>query len=324
MGAHIFLVGENNFEVCIRRGIYGCVMPKKEWNTAEIIAGLLSVQVDDLVFFYVRNRGIYGLWKITSKPFFDPTPVWDNVDQTYPYRFTFESAVGNFKTPIILSDILDLHDRGLVWTFDLNPVQQKNQYKITSGEVEHLIRLLLRNNPLRTTLPLTAEPYTVSGAFPVLNADLSSSESGKIRYEGWLNAWFMQSFSAGLLKPLFGDYHEFINLVPTTYNKVMDIFLTHVETIGALNIPYKYTCIELKADKADEEDLAQVLRYEKWLARKLASGDYEMIQSVLVAHRFSEELIRYVQARRRIEEKTVRLISYKVVNGTIELQEIVP
>lgn len=85
----------------------------------------------------------------------------------------------------------------------------------------------------------------------------------------------------------------------------------------------KYTCIELKVDRATEQDLAQVLRYENWLARKLAAGDVEMIQSILVARRFADTVIDYVGARKRIEEKTVRLITYCVTDDgkRIDLQE---
>jgi len=102
MGAHIFLVGEDNFEVCTRRGVYGCVMPGTEWNKAEVIAG-------------------------------------------------------------------------------------------------------------------------------------------RVRYEGWLNAWFMRSLARG---------------------ELMDIFLTHVATVDSIDVLYKYTCIELKVDRATEQDLAQILRYQ--------------------------------------------------------------
>ena len=48
MGAHIFLVGQHNFETCILRGVYGCVMPNSERNRAEVVAGVLSIQPDDL------------------------------------------------------------------------------------------------------------------------------------------------------------------------------------------------------------------------------------------------------------------------------------
>jgi len=122
---------------------------------------------------------------------------------------------------------------------------------------------------------------------------------------------------------LLGDYREFLNLVPTTFNKVMDIFLTHVTTVDSIDILHKYTCIELKTDRATEQDLAQVLRYEDWLARKLAAGDNEMIQSVLVARRFADGVIEYVKNRQNIEEKTVRLITYCVTEDeqNIKLQE---
>src|SRR5439155_3912532 len=123
----------------------------------------------------------------------------------------------------------------------------------------------------------------------------------------WLNAWFMRTLASGGLKHMLGDYREFLNLVPTTFNKVMDVFLTHVTSVDGIEILHKFTCLELKADRATADDLAQVLRYEDWLARRLAAGDDEMIQTILVARRFADDLVEYVRSRRRIEEKTVRL-----------------
>lgn len=136
----------------------------------------------------------------------------------------------------------------------------------------------------------------------------------------------MDSLSKGELKALLGDYHEFLNLVPTTFNKVMDIFLTHVTTVDSVDILHKFTCIELKTDRATEQDLAQTLRYEDWLSRKLAGGDSEMIQSILVAKRFTEGVIEYVANRRLIEEKSVRLVTYQVVEDEphIRLLEVGP
>jgi hypothetical protein len=311
MGAHIFLVGEDNFEVCTRRGVYGCVKPSTEWNKAEVIAGILSIQPNDLVFFYVKNQGIYGLWKVVGEPYFDETKVWSDEKQVFPYRFSFEPTVGYFSIPVSLNDILDLRDKGQVWTFDLNPVQQKNQYKITTDEARQLLRLLLRNNTIRKSHPGISDPY-IPAVRGKINVELGSVESGRVRYEGWLNAWFMRSLAKGEHRDLLGDYREFLNLVPTTFNKVMDIFLTHVITMDSVDVVYKYTCIELKADNATDKDLAQILRYEDWLARKLAAGDKEMVQSVLVARSFSKAVIDYVKSRHRIEEKTVRLITYCV------------
>lgn len=325
MGAHIFLVSEDNFEVCVRRGVYGCVMPTVEWNRAEIIAGVLSIQPGDLVFFYVKNKGVYGLWKVIGEPYFDETKVWANDQQLFPFRFSFAPAVGSFLKPVVLSDVLDLHDKGRVWTFDLNPVQQKNQYKVTMNEAQELLRLLLRNNPIQQSLSPILEPY-VPLTHQRINVELTSDQNGRIRYEGWLNAWFMRALANGALKDMLGDYREFLNLVPTTFNKVMDIFLTHVKTVEMVDVLHKYTCIELKTDRASEQDLAQILRYEDWLARKLAAGDKEMIQSILVAWRFADPIINYVSNRQRIEDKTIRLVTYRLTNENqdIELQEVAP
>src|SRR3989304_646211 len=159
MGAHILLVSEANFDVCTKRGVYGCVMPTSEWNKAEVVAGILAIQPGDLVFFYVKNKGVYGLWKVVGETYFDETKVWAHEQQMFPHRFSFEPAVGHFPKPVSLSDVLDLRDKGRVWTFDLNPVQQKNQYKITMEEARELLRLLLRNNPIRECPRAIPEPH---------------------------------------------------------------------------------------------------------------------------------------------------------------------
>lgn len=323
MGAHIFLVSEENFDVCIERGVYGCVMPSKEWNRGEVVSGILSIQTGDLVFFYVKNKGVYGLWKVIGEPYFDETRIWLSKQQTFPYRFSFEAAVGQFENPVSLNDVLDLHDKGRIWTFDLNPVQQKNQYKITMDEARELIRLLLRNNPIRVVPSPIKNPYK-SKTTTKIDIDFSSREGNRLRYESWLNAWFIRALSRGELKGLLGDYREFINLVPTSFNKVMDIFLTHVTQVDGMEVLHKYTCLELKSDNADEQDLTQVLRYEDWLARKLAAGDHDMVQSVLVATRFAEGVLEYVANRRRIEKKVVRLITYRIAEEDIVLMEHLP
>jgi hypothetical protein len=51
-----------------------------------------------------------------------------------------------------------------------------------------------------------------------------------------------------------------------------------------------------------------------------------MVQSVLIAARFTDEVIEYVKNRRRIEEKMVRLLSYRVDDQkqSIELKEGFP
>lgn len=327
MGYHIFLVGENNFDICIEKGLYGGVQSrgsvKSEQMNSDVVASFSGIKVGDFVFFYVKNKGVYGLWKVNSEPFYDVTPIWADPDQFYPYRICFEPAVRKFSNPVAMPDILDLRDKGKIWTFDLGAIRIKNHHPITTNEGKELIRLLLRNNPIFAKPNVITQPYSPSKHTP-LPLSLECDKKGRLRYEGHLNAWFMQAFSSGKLKGLIGDYRDFLNFVPTSFNKVMDIFLTHVTTIDSVDILHKFTCMELKTGMVTEDDLNQIVKYENWLIRKLADGDSEMIQSILVGFDFDEKVMEYRDKRKTIEEKTVRLIRYQIKeDGTdITLNEV--
>jgi hypothetical protein len=314
MSYHIFLVGENNFDICIKRGVYGGIHPtdsaKSKQITSEIIASFSGIRVGDFVFFYVKNKGIYGLWKVTHEPFYDTTPIWSDKNQIYPYRICFVPTVRKFSKPIAMNDVLDLRDKGKIWTFDLGPITKKSHNPITSSEGKELIRLLLRNNPIFVKPDEIVQPYSHSVNQPLpLNFE---HDKGRLRYEGYLNAWFMSSFAQGKLKELIGDYGDFLNFVPTSFNKVMDIFLTHITTIDSVDILHKFTCMELKTGIVSEDDLYQIIKYENWLIRKLADGDAEMVQSILVGFKVDDKVVEYRDKRKSIEEKTVRLFQYKV------------
>jgi hypothetical protein len=313
MGSHIFLVSEHHFKKCLKYGIYGGTSHSTERINSEIIAGFEAIKPGDFIFFYVRNVGVYGLWKATSRPFFDEYDIWGEKDQKFPYRICFEPSIRYFPRPIALSDILDLRDRGKIWIFDLGAIIRKNHNPITTDEGKELIRLLLRNNPIFYPVSPIPEPYPIGNA--ALPLSLETDNKGRIKYEGFLNAWFMMSFAEGRYKDTIGEYRDFLNFVPTSFNKVMDMFLTHVTEIDGVDILHKFTCIELKTGTCTEEDLNQIIKYENWLVRKLARGDNEMVQSILVAFDFQDQVLEYIQRRKLIEEKVVRLVEYRVAKA---------
>jgi len=324
MTSHIFLVGQENFEKCLKFGVYGGAALEFQRANAEIIAGFEAIKPGDFVFFYVRNVGVYGLWKTSSFPFYDEADIYGGKDQKYPYRVCFEPSIRYFPRPIDLSDVLDLQDKGRIWTFDLGTFVKKNHHPITTEESKELIRLLLRNNPVFRPVTAILTPHAPTSTELPLN--LATDAKGHIRYEGYLNGWFMKNFALGKMKDIIGEYKDFLNYVPTSFNKVMDIFLTHVTAVDGVDILHKFTCIELKTDVCVEEDLNQIVKYENWLVRKLASGDSEMVQSILVGYDFHPKVLDYVKKRKLIEEKTVRLLKYRV-NSTqtdIVLEEVEP
>ncbi len=327
MGAHIFVVSEQNFEKSLDNGVHAIgpenlESPRRRSQNAEMIAGMESIKSGDFVFFYVTNRGVHGLWKANSQAFLDEQiDIWGEPGR-YPYAVTFEPVMRAFHKPIALNDIHDLRDRGRIWTFDLGTMARKNHHGITTEEARELVRLLLRNNPIAFPPDPIKHPY-IPTATP-LPLSLSTVGKGQLQYEGYLSAWFMRQFVRGELKDRIGEYQDFLNFVPTSFDKEMDIFLTHVTNVDGIAVLHKFTCMELKTPVATEDDLNQLVRYEDWIARKLANGDHEMVQSILVASGFRTEALDYVRKRKRIDEKTVRLVQY-VVNEThndIRLEEV--
>jgi predicted RNA-binding protein with PUA-like domain len=310
MGNHIFLASQDNFKKCLEYGVYGGISLPSERTNSEIIAGFEAIKPGDFIFFYVKNIGIYGLWRVTSRPFFDERDVWGRKDQLYPYRVCFEPCVRRFSKPIALSDILDLRDKGKIWTFELGTFTKKSHQPITTEESKELIRLLLRNNPIFYPVVQLSKPY--SNKEVALPLKLETDRKERIKIEGYLNAWFMRAFAQDKLKDVIGEYRDFLNYVPTSFNTVMDIFLTHVTTLDSVDILHKFTCIELKTGTCTEDNLNQIIKYENWLVRKLADGDSEMVQSILVAFDFQDKVLEYVQKRRLIEQKVVRLLKYRV------------
>ena len=253
MGSHIFLVNQENFEKCIENGVYAATKVQLPRVDAEVVAGMETVNPGDLVFFYVRNSGIRGLWKATSRSFLDEgLDLWGETGK-YPYAICFEPIIRDFRRPVASNDIYDLRDAGKLWTFDLGMVRNKNHYTITKDEAREIIRLLLRNNPISSAPVPIRKPHKESEL--QLPIQLNTDRRGRIEFEGFLNAWFMRSFSRGKLKSLVGDYEDFLNFVPTSFNRVMDIFLTHVTNIDGIDVPHKLTCMELKTRVGTEEDL---------------------------------------------------------------------
>lgn len=255
-------------------------------------------------------------------PFFDETNIFGNKEQKYPYRVCFEPSIRCFPRPVALSDILDLQDKGKIWTFELGSIHLKNHNPITTEEGKELIRLLLRNNPIFRSVEKIPKPYVKKDK--ELPLSLATDNKGHIKYEGYLSAWFMKNLAQGKLKDIIGDYADFLSYVPTSFNKVMDMFLTHVTQVDGIDILHNFTCIELKTDVCVEENLNQIIKYENWLVRKLASGDNEMVQSILVGYDFHDKVLEYVRKRKLIEEKVVRLLRYRVdsVKSEITLSEI--
>lgn len=96
MKAHVFITDKDTFPV-VRdnsfwgvgiKGIPNSLNKMIEDNLRNgrkpyfgMIGDMLGTRIGDIVFLYERKVGFHGIYKITSEPFFNPTPI-KCVDET--------------------------------------------------------------------------------------------------------------------------------------------------------------------------------------------------------------------------------------------------
>jgi len=256
----------------------------------------------------------------------DETPIWSSLDKVYPYRILIQSTAHTFSNPIYLSDLFDLRDKNALWSW-LGIVKRSVQI-FTDSECSEFRKLLFRNNPFGPSGRGISDPYAPLDQKP-LPINLTSDKKGRIitsgAPEGHLTAWLMGKLARRELKDLFGEYTDYINFLPTSYGKEMDILLLN-EIKDYFYKPATRlsgcTILELKADKCSVKDLSQTLKYEDWLIKKKCEGDSEMVHSVIVAHRFDNKVIDYVTKKQEIEGHSPRLINYRAYDNNVTLTPI--
>ena len=86
----------------------------------------------------------------------------------------------------------------------------------------------------------------------------------------------------------------------------------HPHTKEALS----YDIIEVKRDEFDEKALGQLIDYESWFLHKKVRGDLKMVRTTAIAKSFSDEVVDYIQKRKRIENKPIKLVKYDYDDST--------
>ena len=111
MPVHIFVTSEENFGVCVRRGLAAVPGGSRPDTTDQLVSRMATIRRGDTILFYITGKKeIHGLYRAVDRPFFDDTPIWPTREdgQTYPIRVRIESAEFSFGHPVHLSDIYDL------------------------------------------------------------------------------------------------------------------------------------------------------------------------------------------------------------------------
>lgn len=321
MPAHIFCVDEINYQICLDRGLAAIPGFFRDDVNDGLLSRMALINKGDYIIFYImKNKELKGMFQAKEKPFYDETPIWpDNENhQLYPYRVRFDITDYVFPKPINLSDIYDLKDQGLIWTFTLTrPTGKGNAlFSITNNECDEIIKLFLKVNPFYSHATPISHPHIYCK--PGFSHKLNFNEKGKPKYESTLMFCILEGIAEFRFDDIFGPYQDYVAYVPTTFNKEIDVLLIHENPFAKSEI-INYTIIEVKNGQLDEKGLSQILKYEDWFIKKKANGDMTMIRSVVIASSFSKKVIDYLAKRKEYENKEMLLLKYDFDNQVLNL-----
>ena len=322
MAAHIFTVSEENYKICIDRGLVAIPEAKEGPRHDNVMDGLLSrlyaIKENDYVLMYnIGSKKLKGVWQVEGVPFYDESPVWQ--DRIYPFRCKIRCSEYNFTNSLDLDDINDLRNAGRIWTWALQRATGTNSvFSISNSEFRILFIEFVKKNPFIFQKQFIPAPYPFHSKNLHEHLHFIDNEP---KYEFTIMALLNDAFAREQYKDIFGNYSDFLCYVPTNLGKEMDVMLMFSNPIDPSQV-ISYDIIEVKRSVFDLTALKQLVGYESWFLQKKVAGDLNMVRSTAIAKHFSDEVIDYVRKRQEIENKPIKLLEYSYLEQRLELRII--
>ena len=349
MNAHILITNEKTFPICRDRLVWGVGiegMPKTFKELVDLkssrkpyfrmLVDMLGIRKDDLVFLYERQVGFHGVYKVNSDLFFDTTKIFnianpeDFIGQKWPLRVLLK-CVNYFPKPVP-EDLLfsTPHYENIFWIWAYRKVQgARGCNTITKEAAEALIELLVKingNDQKYEKFQPYQKPKNTEKIFLPLN-----HHTGRVDLEDILRGYIINNIDRGNndgLRKIFGpksDIEWYANNVPYHITqKNIDILCFH-KNFKYTNLPlrYKYSVIELKKDIAKPVDITQLIKYSQWASGRLANGEVEMIEPILIAFDFRKEAVSKAKDS-DFNTRGVKLFKYRVASkDKIKFTEVI-
>lgn len=344
MRAHILITDNRTFPVVRDNGFWGVGVKgipskyedviKENLNNGKkpyfgMIADILGTRIGDIVFFYERQVGFHGIYKIVSKPFFDPTPI-GCVDSTWPLRLKVE-CINYFPLPVPEDLLFSSKEyESKCWGWFYRKIQGARGINTVNPETAQvLVELLVKLNGNAINKLKSMRSYPNKSAEEVTLPIGKLSKNSRVLLEDILRGWMIANIdnpNQGDIRKIFGpveDIEWFANNVPYhVTRKNIDILIYHKNAkYTGYPLRYRYTVVELKKDKAEAKDISQVIEYSKWVAGRLAGGEVEMVQPILIAFDFKKSAIMKVK-NSDFSNKGIECYRYKVVDNDIKFEKV--
>ncbi|OYD16911.1 hypothetical protein CH333_02375 [candidate division WOR-3 bacterium JGI_Cruoil_03_44_89] len=339
MKAHVFITDKNTFPIVRDNSFWGVgikAIPntfdkviKENLNNGRkpyfgMIGDILGTRIGDAVFLYERQAGFHGIYKIVSKPFFDPTPI-GCVGETWPIRVKIE-CLNYFPEPVPEDYLFSTKEyESKFWGWFYRKIQGPRGINTINPEAtEALIELLVKINGNAMNKPSQISSYSSKN---MVEIKLPLDRNGKVYLEDILRAWLITNIddtNRKDLREIFGpaeDLEWFANNVPYhVTRKNIDILCYH-KNIKYTGFPlrYKFSVVELKRDTAGDKDVSQVIEYSKWVAGRLAGSEIETVQPILIAFDFNERA-KLKAKNSDFSDRGITFVKYEVKDGEIEFR----
>ena len=334
MKAHILITNNETLPVCRDRLFWGVGIPDaptdfQEWISPKnsrkpflkMLVDMLNVNVGDLIFLYERQVGFHGVYKVNSPLFFDTAKVSNNeglfVDEQWPLRILLKNVY--YFPKAVNEDLLFSTPKyeNIFWIWAYRKSQgARGCNTITPEAAEALIELLVKVNG-RDVKYANFDPYKPQGLEKIQFS--FATQNSKVVLEDYLRGYIISKMTDDKeLEKFLGkldDIEWYANNVPYHITqKNIDILVFH-KNFRYTNAPlrYKYSVIELKKDIVKPNDVSQLIRYAQWTSGRLANGEVEMIQPILIGYDFSEDAIKKSKSA-DFNERGIILVKYKVVS----------
>jgi hypothetical protein len=341
MNAHVLITDSDTYPVCRDRLFWGigtpdCPSSFEDWVSPtnsrkpylKMLVDMLGLSIGDLAFLYERQVGFHGVYKVSSPLFFDTTSVSNSeglrVDQQWPLRIQLECLYYFPKS--VPEDLLfsTPYYENVFWIWAYRKSQgARGCNTITPDAAEALLELLVKLNGRDSKYEF--EPYVPSR---VQNVGLTLFNNGeRVALEDYLRGHILEILrDKRNIELVFGpsdDIEWFANNIPYHITqKNIDLLVFH-KNFRYTTVPlrYKYSVVELKKDTAQPKDVSQLIRYSQWASGRLANGEAEMIQPILIAYDFSEETVKKSSIA-DFNDRGILLFKYKFHNQDIAFDQV--
>ncbi len=298
----------------------------------KMIADVLCTRAGDLVFLYQTGAGFHGIFEINSDPFYDCTR-FGSIDEKYPIRF-FIKKMYYFKKPVPEDYLFSKKDyESIFWTWFYRKAHgARGMCPVPPEAAQKLVELIVKFNDGFHETDDQIVPYS-----PIRGVHLEQITDEIVNqiYQGSnlsedalrvLTINHIRSSDSKDIQRLFGNKQNIewlANEVPYHISKKsIDILCYHsIDIHEEYPLRYRYSVVELKRDDADERHLSQLIGYAQWVAERLADGDREVVQPILIARRIDESVKR-AASQIQFNRRGFLLSEYQIIPLGLQLKEV--